>query len=488
MKPPNLESPLEHPDLDTLRQALNEMTGWVLKDFVNFPTSKIGKTATRPEMEKLLREPVPEQGQSLPEVIRQFHEKIAPWTIQSGHPRFLAFVPGGPTLVSMLGDWLCAASNFFCGVWLEAAGPTQIEIIVLDWFKSFLGFPAEAGGLLTSGGSEANLLALVTARESLTKDQRGRAVLYVSEQRHWSIDRAGRIMGLQPEQIRPLAIDTHGRLRVDALADAIEDDKKHGRQPWVLVANAGATSTGAVDPLEKLAELSATHGLWLHIDAAYGWSAVLTEEGRTLMRGIDRADSITLDPHKWLAQTFDVGCLLMRDGKKLLETFCVRPEYMQDLEPAAGEVNFADCGLALTRRFRALKIWLSLKVLGRDWFRRLVERCFRLAELAQALLERAGCFEILHPPQLSVLCFRYVPPGWSATATEREFMLDQLNRKLCAALCQTGQAFLSTTRFQSRLALRICFVNWRTTAGDVRQVVALLTSLGRSLAVDEKMS
>jgi glutamate/tyrosine decarboxylase-like PLP-dependent enzyme len=429
-------------------------------------------------MESLLREPPPEEPTGFSEVLEEFQRKVAPHAMRPNHPRFLAFVPGAPTFLSVLGDWLCAGTNYFDGVWLEAAGPAQVELVVLDWFKSFLGYPAEARGILTGGGSEANLTALVVAREQLSPADRQRAVLYETEQRHWSVDRAAKIMGLGADQIRAVPADETFRLRPQALWTAISEDARAGRLPWAVVANAGATNTGAVDPLAELADVCREANLWLHVDAAYGWSAVLTEEGKNALGGIERADSVTLDPHKWFGQTFEAGCVLIRRGKLLGQTFALRPEYMLDVVPAEDEVNFADHGLALTRRFRALKIWLSMKVLGVRWFRALVDRCCRLADYAQALLEQSEDFEIVSPRRLSILCFRYAPDAGVKFCTEE---LNRLNLDLCEAVRQSGRAFLSSTRLRDRVALRMCFVNWRTTAGDVEEVVGLLRQLAKSL-------
>ena len=414
-------------------------------------------------------------------MLAEFQDKVARHAFRTNHPRFLAFVPGTPTFLSALGDFLCAGTNFFAGVWLEAAGPAQVELVVLDWFKEFLGYPAEAQGLLTGGGSEANLTALAVAREPLSYDDRPRAVLYLTEQRHWSVDRAARVLGLRPDQLRPVQADGQYRLTPAALAEAVRRDRAAGRLPWAVVVNAGATNTGVVDPLAGLADVCRQEGLWLHVDAAYGWPAVLIPEGKQLLAGVERADSVTLDPHKWFAQTFEAGCLLVRDGRRLTETFALRPEYMQDVEPAEDEVNFADRGLALTRRFRALKIWLTVKVLGVGWFRALVDRCCRLAELGQALLERAPGFEVLSPRRLSIVCFRWVPPGLAARGEPDQEELNRLNLTLIDELRKTGRAFLSSTRLRGRVALRFCFVNWRTTAADVEEVVRLLSELAARL-------
>ena len=466
---------MPHPEADELRACAGLTLDWLLRHHATLPDQPIGQAASRADMERLLREPPPEVGRDFAAVLGEFADKVAPFACRVNHPRFLAFVPGAPTFLSVLGDLLCAGTNFFAGVWLEASGPSQVELVVLDWFREFLDMPPGTMGVVTSGGSEANLNALVTARERLSQEDRPKAILYVAEQRHWSIDRAAKIMGLRADQVRPVPADDDYHLTPDALARAVVRDRREGLRPWAAAANAGATNTGAVDPLAPLADLCAAEDLWFHVDAAYGWTAVLTPEGRVELDGIGRADSVTLDPHKGLAQTFEAGCVLVRDGRLLRQAFALRPEYMQDVEPADDEVNFADHGLALTRRFRALKIWLSMKVLGVGWFRALAEHGRRLAGYAQALLERDGRFEILSPRRLSIVCFRFAPPQ------RRDAALDRLNLDLIDAVRGTGRAFLSSTRLRGRTAIRFCFVNWRTTAADVEEVVRLLAALGDDL-------
>jgi glutamate/tyrosine decarboxylase-like PLP-dependent enzyme len=474
--------PLPHPDAAALLAAGNQALQWMVYHFLTLPDQEIGHTLSRLQAEALLREPPPEMGRDFLEVLEEFAEKVVPNAFRINSPRFLAFVPSAPVFPSILGDLLCAGTNFFAGVWLEASGPAEVELVVLDWFKDFVGYPAMAGGLLTSGGSEATLTALLVARERLSFEERQRAVLYVTEQRHWSVDRAAKIIGLRPDQLHPLPADAEFRLQPDGLVHAVKHDRAARRFPWALVANAGATNTGAIDPLPGLSAVCRDERLWLHVDAAYGWAAVLTTDGRRALEGIALADSLTLDPHKWFGQTFEAGCVLVREGKRLSETFAIRPEYMQDVEPAEDEVNFADQGIALTRRFRALKIWVSVKVLGVAWFRALAEHGCRLAEFAEALLLRSPGFEIMSPQQLSIVCFRYVPVGFEARTDEDDRRLDRLNLQLIEDLRATRQAFISSTRLQQRVALRFCFVNWRTTAADVEMVVELLTKAACALA------
>jgi glutamate/tyrosine decarboxylase-like PLP-dependent enzyme len=418
----------------------------------------------------LLREPPPEDGQGFAAAFAAFRERVAPFALHIDHPRFLAFIPAAPVAPAVLGELLCAGCNFFAGVWREGAGPAEVELVVLHWFRDWLGLPPSTAGALTSGGSEANLTALAAARHRLAYAERSDAVLYVAPQRHASVDRAAMVLGLRPDQVRPVSAgDDDLRLSPAALADAVRRDRAAGRRPWAVVANGGATNTGAVDPLAALADQCAGERLWLHVDAAYGWSAVLVPEGRAALEGIGRADSVTLDPHKWFAQPYDAGCVLVRDGRLLEETFGQRPDYMQDVYPDEGEVNFADRGLTLTRRFRALKIWLSVKALGVGWFRRLIERGLRLAEYAEALIAAEPGFRVVVPRSLGVVCFRHEPPGLTDGAA-----LDEHNRAVQEAVNATGRAFLTSTRLGGRVTLRMCFVSWRTTAADVEEVVRRL--------------
>jgi aromatic-L-amino-acid/L-tryptophan decarboxylase len=385
----------------------------------------------------------------------------------------LAFIASAPVVPAVIGELLCAGCNYFAGNWANAAGPTEVELVVLDWFRDWLGMPTTTEGVLTSGGSEANFIALAVARNLLTFEDRPRAVLYASDQRHASVDRAMMLLGFRPGQVRTVAATDGQRLSMRAVNRAIHEDRLAGRLPWAIVANGGATNTGAVDPLADLAELRSAEGLWLHVDAAYGWSAVLVPDGRVALAGIERADSVALDPHKWFAQPYDAGCVLVRDGRRLEATFAHQADYLRDVAADAGEVNLADRGPALTRRFRALKIWLSVEVLGVGWFRELVTRCFRLAEYAELLLIAAG-FRVVVPRQLGFVCFRHEPAGLDGDD------LDRHNAAINDAVVASRQAALSSTRVGGRVTLRMCFVNWRTTAADAEQVVTLLAAAARA--------
>lgn len=460
---PSLRTPLRHPDEAELIRAAQMIESWAFEHSRTLHEQPVGHTGPPERLAALLDEPAPEEPRGFDSIFQRFVDHIAHYGHVSNHPRFLAFVPGAPSMPSMLGDWLAAAVNLFCGVWMEAPGATQVELTVLRWFTEILGYPTQARGILTSGGSEANLTALVTARETVPFEMRSRAVVYVSVQRHWSIDRAVKIIGLHPSQIQPIPDDSALRMRGDALLEQVRRDRAAGKHPWLIVANGGATNTGIVDALDELAKVARSENLWLHVDAAYGWAAALTEKGREALTGLGQADSITLDPHKWFAQTFEAGCVLVREGRRLGETFALRPDYMQDVIPTEGQINFADHGIALTRRFRALKIWLSVQMLGMSWFRDLVERSMALAEYAAKKIIQSPELELLSPPNLSLVCFRV-----RASEEENERRMHQLR--------ESGLAFLSSTRLRGEFAIRMCFINWRTTASDVDVILEALSN------------
>jgi hypothetical protein len=277
--------------------------------------------------------------------------------------------------------------------------------------------------------------------------------------------RAARVLGFRPNQVRVLPVDDGYRMRTEALAAAMDADLRAGRRPLFVAASAGSTSTGAVDPLPELAALCRERGVWLHVDAAYGGFAVLTERGRRWLTGIELADSVTLDPHKWLYQPFECGCLLVRDGQRLHGAFRIQPAYLQDTQPAELEVNFSDLGVQLSRTSRALKLWLSLRYFGVDAFRVTIDRCIDLARLAQARIEASTQLELLTPAKLGVVCFRRRLQGAD------EDRLEQVNRSLAEGLAASGQGLISSTRLRGRFALRMCVLNHTSGARDVERVL-----------------
>ena len=425
--------------------------------------------ATRDQLERALREPPPGDPQDFAILLDRLYADVLSYAARVDHPRFLAFVPGCPTWPGILADFIAAGHNIFQGTWLGSSGPSALELVVLDWFKEWVGYPAEAAGLLSSGGSAANLTALACARAPLSPEDQHRAVVYFSAESHSSVGKAARILGFERELVRAIAPDADQRLPLDRLHSAVAQDRAHGLLPLVVIANAGTTSTGAIDPLPELAHFTRQHDLWLHVDAAYGGFVVLTERGRTWLRGLELADSITLDPHKWLYQPFEAGCLLVRDGDNLERAFHALPDYLQDTAVSGQEVNFGDRGVQLTRSARALKIWLSLQYFGLAAFRAAIDQSLDLTVYAQQRIEQSPAFELLTPAKLGIVCFRRI---WEVPEPE----LEQRNIGLVKRLGESGIGMISSTRALGRYALRVCILNHRTSRADVDRVLSWLES------------
>jgi len=420
------------------------------------------RRATPEEMRARLSEPAPEGPR--PDALERLAADVLPFKNRADHPRYFAFIPSCQTFPGALGDFIASALNVYAGSWMEGAGPSQIELTVLDWFKEWLGYDREAAGLLLNGGSAANMTALACARETLVGPMNDRVVAYASDQAHSSVARAARLLGFRPDQLRILPAGEGLRLRPDTLARAIEADAAAGRVPLFASVLAGSTNTGAIDPLGELAEVCREHGVWLHVDAAYGGFTALTARGREALRGIELADSIALDPHKWLYQPVECGCLLVRDGQLLRRAFEVTPDYLRDAAVREGEVNFSDLGLQLTRGWRALKVWLSIQTFGLAAFRQAIDNALDLALLAEQRVRATPALELLSPAQLGVVCFR------------RRFEGDEddvaaMNAALVERLADTGQALVSSTRLHGVYAIRLCALNHTSGPEDVEWVL-----------------
>lgn len=423
--------------------------------------------ASREEMRERLAGAAPEEPGAFESLLDRLDETVLPYRGSVDHPRFFAFVPSSPTWPGILADFMAAGHNVFQGTWLESAGPSALELEVLGWFKEWVGYPAGAAGLLMSGGSAANLTALATARSARLGDEWSDGVLYVSGETHSSVVRAARILGFRRDRVRQVAVDGDLRLDPGSLAAAMAEDRAAGLRPFLVVANGGATSTGTVDDLERLGSVCDEEDLWLHVDAAYGGFAILTDPGRRALAGLERADSLTLDPHKWLFQPFEVGCLLVREGTRLVDAFHIMPDYLQDTEVRSGplpddaEVNFADRGLQLTRSFRALKIWLTIQYYGLGAIRRAIAAGIELAERAEERIRASETLRLVSPAALGVVCFR--SDDGEAGDAER-----------VRRLSESGLGMISSTRVRGEYALRLCILNHRSRWRDVEAVMAAI--------------
>ena len=446
----------------------------LVKHVCELPQKPATRAKDREGLSALFREPPPHDGQDLETLLQKAGDDIFANVMYIDHPRFFAFAPSPNNFVSAMADALTSGFNPFAGVALEGSAAAEIEVTVLEWLRQICGFPESAGGVLVSGGSMANLTALATARKITLADNWQDAVVYCSDQTHSSVGRAMEILGFRANQLREVPSDEEFRIELDTLYRAILRDRRSGMKPFCVVANAGTINTGSVDRLSNVSDICRDEGLWFHIDGSYGAPAILTDEGQSVLCGLENADSLTLDPHKWLFQPYDIGCVLVREGHWLEQTFQVLPEYLKAVIRWGDGVNFCDRGPELTRRFRAFKLWMSIKAFGLTAFRRAIEIGLDNARFAENQLRAGGEWEILTPATLGVLTFRYRPNGLS------ESDLNRINLSVSQRCVAHGFAMVVTTELRGKTALRLCTINPRTSQQDIVETIQHLERTGAS--------
>ncbi len=458
-------------DAEQMRRMGYAVVDLLIRRIGELADGPVVRMASRAEMEARIDEPAPPAGRDFAALLERLDRDVLPFVGHFDHPRFFGYIPGAGTWPAALGDLIAAATNIDAGGWREAAGPSQLELTVLEWFRGWIGYPEGAAGVLVSGGSAANLTAIACAREAIVGPMSPRIVAYAGDQTHSSIARAARHLGFRPDQIRVLPTDDRFRIRLDDLAAAIDADAAAGRLPFLVVANAGTTNTGAIDDLVSIARLCRERGIWLHVDGAYGAFAVLTDRGRAALAGMELADSVTIDPHKWLAMPFEVGCLMVRDGANLERAFELHPEYLRERIDDRHSVNFADRGLQLTRSSRAIKVWLAIQTFGVDAFRTVIDRAMDLTLEAQRRIEADDRLELVTAASLGVLTFRR--RGAPEDGADR---VDRLNEAVVADLAAAGDVLLTSTLIGGRYAIRLCILNHTTGRGDVEHALERVAS------------
>ena len=432
---------------------------------------------------------LPLEGRPLEELIDECRT-VMNLSRHNGHPRFFGYIASPSTPIGTYADLIASALNANITCWRSGPAGTEIEQLVVRWLGSLIRYDDNAKGLLTSGGSMANMIALLIAsRHKGGVDAAHKGLwnagapmtIYASEEVHMSIAKAADILGFGRDHVRVVGCDERQRMRVDELRTRINTDQSHGFRPFCVVASAGTTNTGAVDPLNQVAEVAREFDLWFHVDGAYGAPGVLDQRKSDLFAGLERADSVSLDPHKWLFVPVDAGCLLFRDSIAAASAFSTEDADYIKVHGLTEDAAFAywDYGVELSRRFRALKVWLTLNYYG---VRRLAEAIVEdnsLAAYLGELVSHADDFELLAPVELSICCFRYMP---RRDLSERE--LDQLNAKVMAAVQKSGRAYLSNATVNGKFALRACITNFRTTKADLEETLAVVREAARSLATD----
>lgn len=472
--------PLDHDELVALGERVARM---IADHLCSLPERPVFRPVPREVAARAEHEPPPMEGRAAAEVLEEFASWIEPYPFGNGHPRFWGWVNSPPTPIAIFGAALAAAMNPSVAGGNHAA--VWVERQVTRWLATVLGFPPSAKGILTNGGSTATLTALTVARHRAT-DGRVRTkglregpglTLYTSEEGHGCIRKSAELLGLGSDQVRILPTDEAFRMDVAALESAIRADVEAGLTPMAVVASAGTVNTGAIDPLEAIADVCRRWGVWLHVDGAYGAPAILTEAHRRELEPIGLADSVALDPHKWLYIPVEAGLVVVRDAESMRAASSLVPPYLQtdgNLDGVGGPPWFSEYGFQQTRDFRALRVWMALKHHGLSGYARAIEHDLSMARHLADRVDDREDLELL-AAGLSIVCFRYRPAGLADSE------LDGLNQAILERLQLGGEAFITGTTLRGRFALRACFVNFRTATDDIDHLVDVVSSLGVAL-------
>lgn len=479
-----------------MRELSEQASALVANYFATISDLPVFPNTTAEELAARFDSTLPLQGEAL-ETLFADCRKIMEASRHNGHPRFFGYVASPATPAGAFADLIASALNANVTSWRSGPAATEIERTVVRWLGSLVGFSDDAHGLLTSGGSMANLSALFIAQRTRSQTETSRTglwsagapmTIYASDQVHLSIPKAADILGLGRDHVRMVKSDERFRLDIRDLRQSIESDRRNGLRPFCVVASAGTVGTGAIDSLAEVANVAGENDLWFHIDGAYGAFGAMVDRKRELFAGIERADSLSLDPHKWLYTPIDCGCLLFRDPGRARAAFSTAADYIKVQEQTETEsFAFWDYGIELSRRFRALKIWLTLRHYGVRRIAAAIEHDILLAQYMAERIESAADFELLAPVELSICCFRYLPPELRArlsSADEKEQSsinagLDQLNARVMHAVQRGGRAYLSNASIRDRFALRACIINFRTTRADIDATLDIVRAAAR---------
>jgi aromatic-L-amino-acid decarboxylase len=479
MPRPYTPSPLE-PTAEQLRAQLALTTDWLV-DYLESLSTRPAFDHTDPrELAALVRQPMPEDATPLDALLPLVFERLVPSGVNPASPGSLSYVNGGGLWHAALAGLIASVTNRFTGFAAACPGLAEVESTVLRWFCDLVGLPPSAGGVLLTGGSMANFTAMVAARsERLCGGDLRAGTVYASDQVHHSVQKAAVLAGLPLDNVRLVASDDHMRVALEALEARVRRDRAEGLQPFCVVGVAGSTNTGAVDDLPGLSAIARRHGLWFHVDAAYGGFFQLTERGRRTLAGIELCDSVTLDPHKSLFFPFGSGCLLVRDQDALRRAHSLHSACVASLAAeaeSAGQVNFADLSVEQTREARGLALWLPLKMLGAGAFRDALNEKLDLARMAAERIATMPGLKLLATPELSAFAFRAVMPGLDGAAQ------DALNRRLIDAVNADGRVHLAPTEVHGRLAVRVCVLAFRTHRPVVEAFLQRLADVARQIS------
>lgn len=465
---------------EEFRALLHRVADWIADYRERIEEWPISPRVVPGELTARLPSEPPDGPTPFDEILRDFQTDVMPGIVHWGHPSFLGYFGSTTTAPGILGEMLAAALNVSAMTWRTSPIATELEALVLDWLRQMLGLPEAFMGVVYDTASVALLHALAAAREGLGLDVRARGLsgrsevpplrVYASEQAHSSIEKAAITLGLGEQHVVRVQSDDLYRMEARALARAIEEDLHEGFLPLAVVATVGTTSTASVDPVTEIAAVCREHGIWLHVDAAYGGAMALVDEGRGLLSGLSEADSIIVNPHKWFFVPLDFSALYVRRPELLRATFSLVPEYLRG-DAEQSERNYMDYGIQLGRRFRALKAWMVFRAFGRKGLAARVREHLRLASLFASWIESDSRFELMAPLSMAVVCFGLVPRAGGQAALEEA---DERNRRLVQEVNATGEAYLTQTVLRGRVAVRLAVGNVLTQERHLRAVYELL--------------
>ena len=441
---------------ESFRELVDGAVDRIVAHLESLPAQPSANASGAPELARSLREPLPENGTAYAELLDLLFERVIPKSFNTAGPGYLAYIPGGGLPHAAVADLIGDTTNRYVGVFAAAPGNSQIEGNVVRWFCDIVGYPQGAGGILTSGGSLSNLSALIAGRRDRLPENFLSATIYVSDQTHHSIQKAAMLAGFPTGNVREIASDREFRISIDGLREAIARDRRADLTPFAIVGNAGTTNTGAVDDLSAIAEIAEKERLWFHADGAYGGFFMLTERGRRRLAGIEKADSVSLDPHKGLFLPYGTGALLVRDFETLKKAHALSADYMPTMQEDPDLVDFNLLSPELSRDWRGLRVWLPMKMHGTEVFQKNLDEKLDLTLWATEELRKIPGMEILAEPQLSIVAFRLGPPGLD------EEGLNALNRDLMNRVNAKKRVYLTGTMLDGRFAIRICVLSFRT--------------------------
>ena len=459
------------------KDALNYFVNQYFKDIEKLESGEVVKNADSNQIKKLKNINIPTQGRDIQEVVKEMLNEVYSYGARVNHQRFFGFIPGPADLNSWMGDLMSSAYNLHGGCWLTSPTASFIEKTVINWLAQKIGYDTtKSSGLFVSGGSMANLTAMVAARDNkLSFEKIHLGTAYVSDQTHSSIKKALKISGINPKNIRKIPSDSNYKMKIDELENAIKEDIKNGLNPFVVIASAGTTNTGSIDPIPEISKICSKYNLWMHVDGAYGASILVSEKYNHLLNGIENADSVSWDAHKWLFQTYSCAMVIVKDKNNLSQSFSENPEYLRDLDVNDGEINYGNIGIELTRPTRSLKLWFTLQTLGTKEMSRRIEHGVHLAEYAKKVLNGLSNWEIVSEPSLAVINFRYIDEGLSKNE------IDKLNNEISQKALKENFAGVFTTVLNEKVVLRICCINHETIELDIERTIKMLDGFAKDI-------